>query len=342
MFTWLAVDPVDGALNLVFHDRRGQNGTMTGVTLARSVDGGKTFVNYPLPVSAFDCCDESTFFGDYNGIDAYGGRVVAAFPVLTPQRPASRQSVQAAVADFRPGTQELCDDLLTRFKRGQSPSDAAALMAISLSVSMPHGAGRAGADGNPEREFLVARAAADGRRPARRRGVLVARRQAPRVPERARAGQSVLPDLRGRPDDRPDVPHLAGHGQDDLRVLPPGQRSDSVRLHAPRSEVEATAGRRARVSRVGQGAALRLGLRPRDGDLRHRGEDQGDHAADQRARLRRRGQLLARRAVDCVLVDARRLQSPAQRRREETARRSIRASSARSTSCAPTAPGSGG
>ena len=101
MFTWMAVDPVDGALNLVFHDRRNQKGTVTGVTLARSVDGGKTFVNLPLPIPAFDCCARTAFFGDYNGIDAYGGRVIAAFPVLTAN---GQQKVQAAVARFHSGT----------------------------------------------------------------------------------------------------------------------------------------------------------------------------------------------------------------------------------------------
>jgi hypothetical protein len=104
LFTWFAVDPVDGAINVIFHDRRGGKGTRTGVTLARSVDGGKTFVNYAVPVTPFDCCAKSGFFGDYNGIDAYGGRVVAAFPVLTAT---AQQKVQAVVARFRPGTQEL-------------------------------------------------------------------------------------------------------------------------------------------------------------------------------------------------------------------------------------------
>ena len=104
MFTWLAVDPVDGSLNVVFHDRRGLKGTLTGVTLARSVDGGKTFVNHKLPVTPFDCCDRSAFFGDYNGIDAYGGRVVAVFPILTAD---GTQKVQAAVARFTAGTQDL-------------------------------------------------------------------------------------------------------------------------------------------------------------------------------------------------------------------------------------------
>ena len=106
MFTWMAVDPVDGAINVIFHDRRGRTGTTTGVTLARSVDGGTSFVNYPLAVPAFDCCDKSGFFGDYNGIDAYGGRVLAAFPVLPAANDVSTQAVLAAVADFRPGTQE--------------------------------------------------------------------------------------------------------------------------------------------------------------------------------------------------------------------------------------------
>ncbi|HXG88890.1 MAG TPA: sialidase family protein [Vicinamibacterales bacterium] len=106
MFTWLAVDPIDGSLNLIFHDRRGLTGTMTGVTLARSIDGGKTFANYPLAVTPFDCCKSSSFFGDYNGIDAYGGRVVATFPVLIPSN-GNSQAVLAAIARFRPGTQEL-------------------------------------------------------------------------------------------------------------------------------------------------------------------------------------------------------------------------------------------
>jgi hypothetical protein len=111
MFTWMAVDPVDGSINLVFHDRRHQPGTMTSVTLARSIDGGKTFVNFPLAshegralVPAFNCCSKSAFFGDYNGIDAYGGRIVAIFPVLTAT---GQQKVQAAVARFRSGTVDL-------------------------------------------------------------------------------------------------------------------------------------------------------------------------------------------------------------------------------------------
>ena len=104
LFTWMAIDPVDGSVNVVFHDRRNQPGTMTGVTVARSSDGGKHFINMPLPVPAFDCCAKSAFFGDYNAIDAYGGRVIAAFPILTAT---GQQKVQAAVAQFHQGTVHL-------------------------------------------------------------------------------------------------------------------------------------------------------------------------------------------------------------------------------------------
>jgi hypothetical protein len=103
MFTWMAVDPADGSVNIVFHDRRGLTGTMTGVMLARSVDGGKTFVNHRVPVEPFDCCSASAFVGDYNGLDAYGGRLVAVFPVIT----GGQQRIMAATMRFRPGTQSL-------------------------------------------------------------------------------------------------------------------------------------------------------------------------------------------------------------------------------------------
>lgn len=101
MFTWMAVDPVDGSVNVVFHDRRGQTGTRTGVTLARSIDGGRTFVTLPVAVPPFECCGPA-FFGDYSGIDAYGGRVLAVFPVVAD----GRQQVWSATVRFKPGTTE--------------------------------------------------------------------------------------------------------------------------------------------------------------------------------------------------------------------------------------------
>ena len=77
-FTWMAVDPADGSVNVVFYDRRGLDGTMTGVTLARSLDGGRTFVNHPIDLDPF-ACNPDVFFGDYTGIDARDGLVIPIF-----------------------------------------------------------------------------------------------------------------------------------------------------------------------------------------------------------------------------------------------------------------------
>jgi len=73
-FQWLAVDPTDGTVNVVFYDRRGdpQNRKQI-VVLARSTDGGRSFNNYAWSDEAFEV--SGVFFGDYSGIAAYGGRV---------------------------------------------------------------------------------------------------------------------------------------------------------------------------------------------------------------------------------------------------------------------------
>lgn len=102
-FTWMAVDPVDGAINIVFYDRRDTEGAKTGVTLARSTDGGKTFVNHKINLEPFEC-SPGVFFGDYNGIDAYNGLVVPIFTHFVGQR---ELAVSVALFRFKPGTQQL-------------------------------------------------------------------------------------------------------------------------------------------------------------------------------------------------------------------------------------------
>lgn len=77
-FTWMAVDPINGTIYIAFYDRRYGNGLETGLTLARSTDGGGTFTNYRIDQPLFETTDE-TFFGDYLGIDAYNGSIVVAF-----------------------------------------------------------------------------------------------------------------------------------------------------------------------------------------------------------------------------------------------------------------------
>src|SRR5207249_8203130 len=67
LFTWMAVDPADGSVNVIFFDRRNTTDHRMGLTLARSVDGGRTFVNHPVNQEPF-AVDGSVFFGDYIGV----------------------------------------------------------------------------------------------------------------------------------------------------------------------------------------------------------------------------------------------------------------------------------
>ncbi len=79
-FQWMAVDPVDGSVNVVFYDRRAdQENRRQTVTLARSTDGGKTFANYAWNPQAFDA--QGVFLGDYTGISAFDGRVYGIWTV---------------------------------------------------------------------------------------------------------------------------------------------------------------------------------------------------------------------------------------------------------------------
>ncbi len=104
-FTWMAVDPLDGSINIAFYDRRDtEEGTNTRLTLARSVDGGETFTNIPVNFPEFDCSNEKLFFGDYIGLDARQGRVAIAFMNYDER---SRIGIDTAVFDFQPGTVDL-------------------------------------------------------------------------------------------------------------------------------------------------------------------------------------------------------------------------------------------
>ncbi|HYJ47683.1 MAG TPA: sialidase family protein [Pyrinomonadaceae bacterium] len=101
-FTWMAVDPVDGSVNTVFYDRRDTEGTLTRLTMARSTDGGRTFVNHKVNLEPF-ACNETVFFGDYSGITAYNGRVIPIFMHFVDAR---RLAVSVALFNFKPGTQQ--------------------------------------------------------------------------------------------------------------------------------------------------------------------------------------------------------------------------------------------
>ncbi|MGH1366256.1 MAG: hypothetical protein ACRBF0_22035 [Calditrichia bacterium] len=101
-FTWMAVDPVDGSINIIYNDRAKYSGTKTGLTISRSIDGGESFKHYPVKIDAFEC-NKEVFFGDYNNIDAYNGRVAAIFPHFISN---DQTVVSALTMDFKPGTQK--------------------------------------------------------------------------------------------------------------------------------------------------------------------------------------------------------------------------------------------
>ncbi|HEX6728448.1 MAG TPA: sialidase family protein, partial [Pyrinomonadaceae bacterium] len=102
-FTWMAVDPMDGSVNTVFYDRRDSSSTVTKLTMARSVDGGRTFVNHRIDLPPFSC-HSGVFFGDYSSIAAHDGRVI---PIFMHFREDRMLSVSVALFRFKLGTQDL-------------------------------------------------------------------------------------------------------------------------------------------------------------------------------------------------------------------------------------------
>ena len=102
LFAAMAIDPADGSINLIFFDRRELADTMTGVTMARSVDGGRSFVNHRVKQESF-ACHKDVFLGDYNGIAAVHGRVVAVYSHFVGRR---ELAISAAIFRFKLGTQE--------------------------------------------------------------------------------------------------------------------------------------------------------------------------------------------------------------------------------------------
>lgn len=101
-FTWATVDPITGDLWIVFHDRRAYATDSTDVYLARSTDGGETFVNQRLSDVAF-YPSPMVFFGDYNGIAAYNGRVRPVWVELDQ----GELSIHTALIDLNPSNVDM-------------------------------------------------------------------------------------------------------------------------------------------------------------------------------------------------------------------------------------------
>ncbi len=108
-FHWIAVDPRDGSVNLMFYDRRlDPKNQQQIVVLARSTDGGRTFANYSLTDNLFEA--GGVFFGDYTAITALNGRVYAAWTEKPPGQKApaaqteSTKEVKKVSRPWREGT----------------------------------------------------------------------------------------------------------------------------------------------------------------------------------------------------------------------------------------------
>ena len=101
-FQWLAVDPVTGAANVIFYDRRADpKNQKTTVTLARSTDGGHTFANYAWTRDAF-IPHRDNFLGDYIGVAALNNKVYGVWAEIAP--PATPKQEVAPATERRPQT----------------------------------------------------------------------------------------------------------------------------------------------------------------------------------------------------------------------------------------------
>lgn len=103
-FQWLAVDPTDGSVNVLFYDRRDdpQNRKQI-VVLARSTDAARTFANYAWTDDAFEA--GGVFFGDYTGLAAYGGRVYGIWTEKPAPEPAPAPDAKNKREEKKDGTE---------------------------------------------------------------------------------------------------------------------------------------------------------------------------------------------------------------------------------------------
>jgi hypothetical protein len=102
-FQWMAVDPITGAVYVQFYDRRADpENRKTRVTLARSIDGARTFTNYDWSDISFE--GQQLFLGDYTWLTAYDNRVYGIWtesapePTETQRRPATQ--IRVGTANF--------------------------------------------------------------------------------------------------------------------------------------------------------------------------------------------------------------------------------------------------
>jgi len=109
-FQWMAVDPVTGDVYVQFYDRRDDaENRKTGVTLARSTDGGKTFTNYSWSETPFES-KQPAFLGDYTWLTAYKGKVYGIWTEAASDPEPNQEGHGAqSVTSVRVGTADFSD-----------------------------------------------------------------------------------------------------------------------------------------------------------------------------------------------------------------------------------------
>ena len=182
----------------------------------------------------------------------------------------------------------------------------------------------------------------DGRGQARRRGLLLPGWEGDGLPVRAGTGEPLLPDLPAVHGNGGRAPGLAGSRQDHLCLHLRQERGHPVRLDPPRPAFARAAAGGDRVPGERPGAPLRVGLRRPHGRLRGTALGRRTRPPHRRARLRRRGKLVAGRRVDRLHLDAGHVRGrplgardPAYRNRSVVLRRNLDHARRRQRTAAP-------
>ncbi|MFI5211458.1 MAG: T9SS type A sorting domain-containing protein [Ignavibacteria bacterium] len=114
-FTWLTIDRVTGYLYCVFYDRRNYTDNQTDVFLARSTNGGTTWVNERISSSPF-LPAYNIFFGDYNNISAHNGIIRPIWIRLV----SGTLSVWTAVINYPVGITQISGEIPETFQLSQN------------------------------------------------------------------------------------------------------------------------------------------------------------------------------------------------------------------------------
>jgi hypothetical protein len=114
-FTWMTIDQVTGFLYTVFYDRRNYTDTQTDVYMARSTNGGTTWINERISSSPFIPVG-SVFFGDYTNISAHNGKIRPIWARLS----GGTTSVWTALIDIPIGINPVSNEIPVVFSLKQN------------------------------------------------------------------------------------------------------------------------------------------------------------------------------------------------------------------------------